>query len=127
MEAVLGDCGRNPQIPFLGDQTGQVEFIGEAHTDDAVSSIEGRHTLRTERAVIEAAAIAQAGPIGAEAQSRHEDEVQTDLGREQLGGGEQLDALGRFADAPASLGFEARHRARDLCEDEGFADLRDDG
>ena len=77
--------------------------------------------------VIEAAAIAQAGTIGAEAQGRDEDEVETDCGGEQLRSGEQLTVLGRFTDSPSALRLQARHRTSDLSEHEGLAHRRDDG
>lgn len=82
--------------------------------------------MRAEGPVIEAAAIAQAGTIGAEAQGRDEDEVQADCGGEQLSSGEQLTIVGRFANAPSALRLQARHRTSDLSEHEGLAHRHDD-
>ena len=82
--------------------------------------------MRTEGPVIEAAAIAQTGTIGAEAQGRDEDEVETDCGGEQLRSGEEPIIMGRFANAPLALRNQAAHRASDLAEHERLAHLGDD-
>ena len=82
--------------------------------------------MRAEGSVIEAAAVAQAGAIGAEPQCGDEDEVEADRGGEQLGSGEQVVILGRFADSPSALRRQAGHRTGDLTEHKGLTHRRDD-
>src|SRR5699024_7009370 len=108
VEAVFGHGRRDAQIPVLGDQTGQVELPGEADSDHARTAFQRGDPVRAEGAIVETAAVAQAGAVGTEAQGGNEDEVEADLRREQLRGTEQLGVLMRLPDAPSALRLQAR-------------------
>ncbi len=79
-----------------------------------------------EGAVVEAAAVAQTGAVGAEPEGRDEDEIEAELGRQQLFRREELRIAPRFSDAPFALRFDSGHRPRDFAERERLSDLRDD-
>jgi hypothetical protein len=126
-QAAFGHGRRDAQIPVLGDQTGQVEFPGEADPDHARPPFQRGDSVRAEGAIVEAAPVAQAGAVGTEAEGGNEDEVETDLLREQLCGAEQLGVLVRLPDAPPALRLQARHRSGDPPESQRSADLSDHG
>ncbi len=79
VEAALGDSRRDAQVPVLGDQTGQLEFLGEADAEHTGSLRQRCRSKRAEGPIVEAAAVAQARTAGAEAEGGDEYEVETDL------------------------------------------------
>ncbi len=82
--------------------------------------------MGAESPVVEAAAVAQTGAVGAEPEGRDEDEIQPDLGRHQFFRRKELRTALRLSDAPFALRFESAHRPGDLAERERLSDLRDD-
>ncbi len=79
MEAEFSDGRRDAQVPVLGDQAGQLELLGEADAEHTGSLRQRCRSERAEGPIVEAAAVAQTRTVGAEAEGRDEDEVETDL------------------------------------------------